>query len=156
VWETWRLAGSLDGHLAIYRHPELPSDVVAAADAAAAPAGISILAQPTRLCVPVKPAGGSWWDHTGAISVVFTGLPGRERVLPVRLPQGAGQWAHLAQFLADSGVWHKIDLVRVRDRHAAGGWRYHAHLLTHQPGYQCPATQARRCMVHALGAGLAS
>jgi hypothetical protein len=46
--------------------------------------------------------------------------------------------------------------VRVRDRHAAGGWRYHAHLLTHQPGYQCPATQARRCMVHALGAGLAS
>jgi hypothetical protein len=156
VWETWRLAGSLDGHLAIYRHPELPSDVVAAADAAAAPAGISILAQPTRLCVPVKPAGGSWWDHTGAISVVFSGLPGRERVLPVRLPQGAGQWAHLAQFLADSGVWHKIDLVRVRDRHAAGGWRYHAHLLTHQPGYQCPATQARRCMVHALGAGLAS
>jgi hypothetical protein len=36
VWETWRLAGSLDGHLAIYRHPELPSDVVTAADAAAA------------------------------------------------------------------------------------------------------------------------
>jgi hypothetical protein len=46
-------------------------------------------------------------------------------------------------------VWHKIDLVRVRDRYAAGGWRYYAHLLTHQPGYQSPATQARRCMVPA-------
>jgi hypothetical protein len=41
-------------------------------------------------------------------------------------------------------VWHKIDLVRVRDRKAPGGWRYYAHLLTHQPGYQSLATQLRR------------
>jgi hypothetical protein len=64
--------------------------------------------------------------------VVFTGLPGGDLVLPVRLPQGAGQWAHLCHFLAHPGVWHKMDLVHVRDRRAPGGWRYYAHLLTHR------------------------
>jgi hypothetical protein len=44
-------------------------------------------------------------------------------------------------------VWHKIDLVRVRDRRAPGGWRYYAHLLTHQAGYQAPSTQARRTQI---------
>lgn len=29
-------------------------------------------------------------------------------------------------------------------RKAPGGWRYYAHLLTHQAGYQAPATQSRR------------
>ena len=43
-------------------------------------------------------------------------------------------------FLADPAVWHKIDLVRVRDRKAPGGWRYYAHLLTHQSGYACEST----------------
>jgi hypothetical protein len=37
------------------------------------------------------------------LAVVFTGLPGGDVVLPVRLPQGAGQRAHLAHFLADTG-----------------------------------------------------
>ncbi|MGH3416288.1 MAG: zinc ribbon domain-containing protein [Actinocrinis sp.] len=41
-------------------------------------------------------------------------------------------------------IWHKIDLVRVRDRKALGGWRYYAHLLVHQGGYQSAATRARR------------
>ena len=50
-------------------------------------------------------------------------------------------------FLADPAVWHKIDLVRVRDRKAPGGWRYYAHLLSHQPGYQSPATCARRAEI---------
>ena len=95
---------------------------------------------------------GSWWDHDGALAVVFTGLPGGDLVLPVRLPQGAGQWAHLAHFLADPNVWHKIDLVRVRDRKAPGGWRYYAHLLVHQAGYQSPATQARRGEIPPAGA----
>lgn len=75
---------------------------------------------------------------------MFTGLPGGDLVLPVRLPQGAGQWAHLAHFLAAPAVWHKIDLVRVRDRKAPGGWRYYAHLLVHRSGYQSAATRARR------------
>jgi hypothetical protein len=81
--------------------------------------------------------------------VVFTGLPGGDVVLPVRLPQGAGQWAHLSHFLADPTVWHKIDLVRVRDSKAPGGWRYYAHLLIHQAGYQAPATRSRRAEIPA-------
>ena len=78
---------------------------------------------------------------------MFTGLAGGDVLLPVRLPQGAGQWAHLCHFLADPIVWHKIDLVRVRDRRAPGGWRYYAHLLTHQAGYQAPVTRARRAQI---------
>ncbi len=48
-----------------------------------------------------QPASKSWWHHDGALAVVFTGLPGGDLVLPVRLPQGAGQWPHLTHFLAD-------------------------------------------------------
>jgi hypothetical protein len=133
VWETWRLVGTLNGHLDAYRHPDLSTSVSTAIAAADQPAGTSILAQPARLPAPTKPTC-SWWEHDGELAVVFSGLPGGDVVLPVRLPQGAGQWAHLAHFLADPSVWHKIDLVRVRHRHAPGGWRYYAHLLTHQPG----------------------
>ena len=148
VWETYRLVGTLAGHLATYRHPQLPTSVSTTATAAAGqPAGTSVLAQPAHLAAPMRPASGSWADHDGALAVVFTGLPGGDLVLPVRLPQGAGQWAHLSHFLADRAVWHKIDLVRVRDRKAPGGWRYYAHLLTHQPGYQSPATRARRAEI---------
>ncbi len=147
VCETWRLTGTLDGHLAAYRHPRLPQTVSTARAAAAQPAGTSILAQLARLPAPDKPASGSWWDHDGALAVVLTGLPGGDVVLPVRLPQGAGQWEHLCHFLADPTVWHKIDLVRVRDRHAAGGWRYYAHLLTHQRGYGSASTKVRRSAV---------
>jgi hypothetical protein len=145
VWETWRLVGTLDGHVNSYRHPELPTFVSTATEAASCPAGTSILAQPARLSAPS--ASGKWGDHSGAMAVVFTGLPGGDVVLPVRLPQGAGQWAYLCHFLAEPNVWHKIDLVRVRDRKAPGGWRYYAHLLVHHGGYQSPATQARRAEV---------
>lgn len=144
AWETWRLTGTLDGHLAAYRHPDLLASVTTATEAADWPDGTSILAQPPILHVPERPAGGSWWDHDGALAVVFTGLPGGDLVLPVRLPQGSGQWARLGYFLADPKVWHKIDLVRVRDRRAPGGWRYYAHLLTHQGGYQSRSTRVRR------------
>jgi hypothetical protein len=149
VWETWRLVGTVDGHLNTYRHPQLPPSVSTATEAAARPAGTSILAQPSRLPAPLRPASGRWTDHTGALAAVFTGLPGGDVVLPVRLAQGAGQWAHLAHFLADPTVWHKIDLVRVADRKAPGGWRYYAHLLIHQAGYQAPATRARRAEIPA-------
>jgi hypothetical protein len=147
VWETWRLVGTLDGHLNTYRHPQVPTSVTTGIAAAAQPTGTSILAQPARLPAPNRPASGSWADHDGAMAVVFTGVAGGDLVLPVRLAQGAGQWAHLAHFLADPGVWHKIDLVRVRDRKAPGGWRYYAHLLTHQAGYQSAATRARRAEI---------
>jgi hypothetical protein len=144
VWETWRLVGTLDGHLAAYRHPQLAPAVSTATEAADLPAGTSILAQPARLPASARPSSGKWADHCGALAVVFTGLPGGDVVAPVRLPQGAGQWAHLCHFLADPTVWHKIDLVRVRDRKAPGGWRYYAHLHVHRSGYQSAATRARR------------
>ena len=142
-WETYRLVGALDGHLGAYRHPQLPAVVASVTEAADWAAGTSILAQPAGLAAPTRPASGSWADHDGVLAVVFTGLAAGDVVLPVRLPQGAGQWAHLAHFLADPDVWHKIDLVRLADRKAPGGWRYYAHLLVHQSGYQSPATQAR-------------
>jgi len=149
TWETYRLVGTLDGHLATYRHRQLPAGVRTAHQAAGQPVGTSILAQPARLPAPSRPASKSWWHHDGALAVVFTGLPAGDLVLPVRLPHGAGQWAHLAHFLADPGVWHKIDLVRVGDRKAPGGRRYYAHLLIHQGGYQSPSTRTRRAGIPA-------
>jgi hypothetical protein len=146
-WETWRLLGTLDGHLQAYRHRDLPVAVRTATEAATRPAGTSILAQPAGLPTPGKPSPGSWWDHDGALAVVFTGLAAGDLVLPVRLPQSAGQWAHLHHFLADPAVWHKIDLVRVRDRKAPGGWRYYAHLLVHRSGYASASTLARRASI---------
>jgi len=147
VWETWRLVGTLDGHLEAYRHRELTAAVTTALDAGAQPAGTSILAEPTHLPAPPRPASGKWADHHGVLAVVFTGLAGGDVVLPVRIAQGAGQWAHLNHFLANPAVWHKIDLVRVRDRKAPGGWRYYAHLLTHQAGYVSDSTRVRRAAV---------
>jgi hypothetical protein len=144
TWETYRLVGGLDGHLDAYRHPLLSASVSSAVAAAGRSAGTSMLSQPARLPAPGRPFSGSWADHDGALAVVFTGLPAGDVVLPVRLPQGAGQWAYLAHFLADPHVWHKIDLVRVRDRKAPGGWRYYAHLLVHRGGYQSVGTRARR------------
>ena len=147
VWETWRLVGTLDGHLAGYRHRQLAAAVSTAAEAARQPAGTSILSQPTRLAAPVRPGSRGWADHRAVLAVVFTGLAAADMVLPVGLPHGAGQWAHLCHLLADPAVWHKIDLVRVRDRKAPGGWRYYAHLLVHQRGYQSAATRARRAEI---------
>lgn len=147
TWETYRLVGSLDGHLNTYRHPGLPVSITCASAITGQQAGSSILTQPARLRAPSRPACGSWWKHDGAFAVVFTGLPAGDLVMPVRLPHGAGQWAHLRHFLADPGVWHKIDLVRVADRRAPGGWRYYAHLLTHQAGYQSASTATRRAGV---------
>ncbi|OBA82374.1 transposase [Mycobacterium sp. 1164966.3] len=149
TWETYRLAGTVDGHLNTYRHPALANEIGTAAAAAGQPAGSSILAQPAQLPAPARPAGGRWWEHSGALAVVFTGLPAGDLVLPVRLPHGAGQWAYLAHFLVNRDIWHKIDLVRVRDRKAPGGWRYYAHLLVHRGGYQSPTTRARRAQIPA-------
>ena len=149
VWETYRLVGTLDGHIQAYRHPDLAPAVRTAAAAAGQPAGTSILAQPNHLVSPPRPGSGNWAVHCGALAVVFTGLAGGDLVLPVRLPQGAGQFAHLSHFLADPEVWHKIDLVRVADRKAPGGWRYYAHLLTHQNGYASESTRVRRAAVPA-------
>lgn len=86
----------------------------------------------------------TWWAYDGPLAVVYTGLPGGDLVMPVRLPQGSGQFPRLAHFLADPAAWHKIDLVRVRDRRAPGGWRYQAHLVILGAGWTSPATERQR------------
>ncbi len=150
TWETFRLAGSLDGHLGAYRHPELAGEINTAADAAALPPGTSVLAQSNPMPAPQPPVRNrkvDWRGHDGPLAVVFTGLPAGDLILPVRLPQGAGQQLHLAHFLAGPDQWHKIDLVRVQDRHAPGGWRYYAHLMILGPGYVSESTRQRRAAV---------
>jgi hypothetical protein len=144
-WETFRLFGSLDGHLAAHRHPELAAEVTSAAGAARLAPGSRVLVQPRQLQPPRRPA--SWWDYSGPLVVVFNGGPGSragELVLPVRLPQGAGRWPRLLDALGRPERWHKVDLVRRRDASAAGGWAYEAHLMVLGPGYTSPATRARR------------
>ncbi|HYR12962.1 MAG TPA: hypothetical protein VEQ67_01920 [Mycobacterium sp.] len=59
VWETYRLVGTLDGHLGAYRHPQLPTSVSTAPDAAGQPVGTSILAQPHHLAPRRDPVLGS-------------------------------------------------------------------------------------------------
>jgi hypothetical protein len=154
-WETFRLHGTLDGHLDAYRHPKLPKTVTTPARAALLAAGTSVLAQPWRLQRPTRPAGriptgeryengrpktrtATWWDRTNPLTVVYTGGPDGHKgdlVLPVRLPSGAGQWPHLVHFLDNPAAWHKIDLVRRRDASAPRGWAHEAHLLVLAGGY---------------------
>jgi hypothetical protein len=147
TWETFRLHGTLDGHLDAYRHPRLDQTATTPEQAALLAAGTSVLAQPWRLKRPERPAGRiptgerhengkpttraarGWWDHAGPLTVVFAGGPDSSKgdlVLPVRLPSGAGRWARLVHFLDDPESWHKIDLVRRRDSSAPRGWAYEA------------------------------
>ena len=115
-WETFRLFGTLQGHLAAHRHPELGSEIVSPLQAAGLAAGTRVLAQPRHPRRPERPA--SWWDYGGPLVLVYNGGPAAragELVLPVRLPQGAGRWSHLAHYLDRPERWHKVDLVRRRD-----------------------------------------
>ena len=139
TWETYRLVGSLQGHL------DTLGGGVTVAEAACMPVGTTLLTQPRTLPAPVPQK--NWWRYDGPLAVVYTGLAGGDLVMPVRLPQGAGRFSRLAHFLADPALWHKIDLVRIRDHAAPGGWRYAAHLTVLTGGYQSEATQARRAAV---------
>ncbi|MDT0468419.1 zinc ribbon domain-containing protein [Streptomyces gibsoniae] len=169
-WETFRLHGTLTGHLNTYRHRSLDRTVTTPEQVAALPAGIAVLEQPRHLPTPVRPTGriqtgevtarntpktraATWWDHTGPLAVLFTGGADAHRgdlVLPVRLPSGSGRWPRLVHFLNNPDTWHKIDLVRRRDTSAPGGWAYEAHLMVLTGGYASPATKARRAAAAAL------
>ncbi|MGW3565209.1 transposase [Streptomyces sp. NPDC000941] len=168
-WETFRLHGTLAGHLDTFRHPALPTSAATPAQAAGLMPGMRVLAQPRRMPVPARPTGrvptgttdargrgrnraATWFDHTGPLTVVFAGGPtgGGEILLPVRLAQGAGRWPYLLYYLNDPSRWHKIDLVRRRDPAAPGGWAYEAHLMILAPGYASPATRTRRRQAAAL------
>ncbi|MFD0575757.1 zinc ribbon domain-containing protein [Dactylosporangium darangshiense] len=128
TWETFRLVGTLDAHAAAYPATQ-PG---------------SVLAEPEVLPTPIRPKGqAGWWAYHGPLAIVFTGLR-HDLVLPIRLPQGMGQWARLQHFLADPNTWHKIDLVRVEDPRAPGGWRYYAHLMILGSGWASPSVRAQR------------
>ena len=144
-WETFRLFGTLQGHLARYRHPQLAAEVGTPAEAARLAPGSRVLAQGRRPRPPERPA--SWWDYSGALVLVFNGGPrsrAGELVLPVRLPPGTGRWPRLVHYLDQPERWHKVDLVRRRCASAVGGWAYEAHLMVLGGGYRSPATRARR------------
>jgi hypothetical protein len=144
-WETFRLHGSLAGHLQVYMHPDLGMGT-RSEDLLGLSPGSSVFAQPTHMKAPVR-SGKSWWEHQGAFCVVFSGIPamdGEDLVLPVRLSQGSGSYPYLHHHLADEDAWHKIDLVRHQDASAPGGWRYEAHLMVLKEPYASPATLERR------------
>jgi hypothetical protein len=146
-WESFRLVGTLQGHVMAYTG-----------------GGRHALMQPWTMPKPTAPAGrvstgkvtatgkpgirkANWWDHTGPLAVVFAGGPDSKRgdlVLPVRIPQGAGQWERVQHFLSNPGRWHKVDLVRRRKASAPGGWVYEAHLMVLGPGYASPAVREMR------------
>ncbi|MGI5516473.1 transposase [Streptomyces sp. CA-106131] len=162
-WETFRLHGTLAGHLAAYRHWDLAPAITTPEQAACLSPQTSVLAQPRRMPAPGRPRcvetgevtakgkpktrAATWWDHTAPLIVVFNGGADSQRgdlLLPVRLPAGAGRWPWLVHFLNNSQTWHKIDLVRRRDASVLGGWAYEAHLMVLAEGYASPATRARR------------
>ncbi|MEU6648268.1 transposase, partial [Streptomyces sp. NPDC046900] len=169
-WETFRLHGTLAGHVAAYRHRGLGRSVTTPEQAAALPPGAKVLEQPRHLPTPARPSrrvptgeatakgkpktrAATWWDHTGPLAVVFTGGTDSSRgdlVLPVRLPSGSGRWPRLVHFLDNPETWHKIDLVRRRDASAPGGWAYEAHLMVLAGGYTSSATRARRAAAAVL------
>ncbi|TDC81369.1 transposase [Actinomadura sp. 7K507] len=149
-WETFRLHGTLAGHLAAYPVSGLPGGSSPEA-AAALPPGTGVLAQPRTMAVPSAPRSrggkGVWWEYEGPLALVYAGGPDGCRgdlVVPVRLPQGAGQWPHLLHTLADPEVFHKVDLVRRRDPAEPGGWCYEAHLMVLKPAFVPASTAARR------------
>ncbi|MGW1726397.1 transposase, partial [Streptomyces sp. NPDC002306] len=163
-WETFRLHGTLAGHLTAYQHRSLDPEPLTPVQAAALETGTKVLEQPCRLTALARPSGrvptgettpkgtpktraATWWDHTGPLTLIFSGGADSRRgdlVLPVRLPSGAGRWPRLLHFLNDPDSWHKVDLVRRRDASAPGGWAYEAHMMVLAGGYASPATRARR------------
>lgn len=122
-WESFRLHGSLAGHRAAYTTRN------------------GNFVQPRNLR---QVQSASWWDHHGALAMVFTGLPDGTLVLPVRLPTAPSNRACLDYYLSDPEKWHKIDLVRHPDPNAAGGWRYEAHLMVLAPPYVSPTVAHER------------
>jgi hypothetical protein len=169
-WETFRFHGTLAGHLDAYRHGGLDASVTDPGQAAGLGPKTSVLAQPRRMPVPVRPRrvesgevtakgkpktrAATWWDHTGPLALVFAGGADSQRgdlVLPVRLPSGAGRWPRLVHFLNNPQTWHKVGLVRRRDASSPGGWAYEAHLMVLTGGYASPATKARRAAAADLG-----
>ncbi len=138
-WETFRLYGTLEGHLDAYGHSALGNHPTLA-DVAKLTPGSAVLRQHRM----TTPGPTKWSTYVGPLVMVFAGGPissEPELQLPVRLPSGRGQWERVVHFLARPELWHKIDLVRRADSSQPGGWRYEMHLLVLSGGY----TSAKNC-----------
>ena len=139
-WETFRLYGTLEGHLDAYGHGAL-GEHPTLADVATLSPGSPVLRQ-LRMTTP-GPTKRS--TYTGPLVMVFAGgseSTEPELQLPVRLPQGRGQWDRVVHFLSQPDLWHKIDLVRRADSSQPGGWRYEMHLLVLNGGYTSATNRA--------------
>jgi hypothetical protein len=138
-WETFRLYGTLEGHLDAYGHASLGEHPTLDHVTALVP-GTPVLRQNTM----TTPGPTKWSAYAGPLVMVFAGGPRSnepELQLPVRLPQGRGVWDRVVHFLANSDLWHKIDLVRRPDSSQPGGWRYELHLLVLTEGYASPGNR---------------
>jgi hypothetical protein len=125
-WETFRLCGTLAGQRAAYS--ERTGDFF-----------------PPR---PLRPVySDAWWNYTGPLAIVFTGLADGALVLPVRLPTAPSNQPILDHHLADPSRWHKVDLVRRQAPNAPGGWVYEAHLMVLAAPYVSPSSATRRATV---------
>ncbi len=139
-WETFRLYGTLEGHLYAYGHGAL-GEHPTLDQVSALRAGTRVLHQKRMK----TPGPTKWSTYTGTLVMVFSGGPNStetELQLPVRLPQGRGQWDRVVHFLGNPDLWHKIDLVRRQDSSQPGGWRYEVHLLVLGEGYVSPRNRA--------------
>lgn len=144
IWATFKLCGTLQGHLEAYCHPGLPEGITVPRVLALEPE-TSVLAQPRLL--PPPDIRRYWRSYQGPLGIHFTGGPERQKppmVIPIRLPGGAGRWSCLEHFLGDPETWHKLTLVRFQDPSRPRGWRYEFHLLVDRPGYVSPASRAAR------------
>jgi transposase len=139
-WETFRLYGTLEGHLDAYAHSGL-GEHPTLVQVAALSAGTPVLRQSTM----TTPGPTKWSTYTGPLVLVFAGGANSkepELQLPVRLPQGRGAWDRVTHFLGDPETRHKIDLVRRQDSSQPRGWRYEMHLLVLAEGYVSPRNAA--------------
>lgn len=139
-WESFRVYGALQGHLGAYGHGSLGTHPTLA-QVMDLPAGTPLLHQKHM----TTPAATKWSTYTGPLVMVFAGGPNSdagELQLPVRLPQGRGQWERVTHFLSNPETWHKIDLVRRPDCSQPGGWRYEMHLLVLSEGWTSPKNKA--------------
>lgn len=139
-WETFRLYGTLEGHLDAHGHGAL-GEHPTLEQVQSLPVGTPVL----RHQKMKTPGPTRWSTYTGPLVMVYAGGPNSaepELCLPVRLPQGRGSWDRVVHFLANPATWHKIDLVRRADSSQKGGWRYEMHLLVLNEGYTSPCNRA--------------
>ena len=76
-WETFRLFGTLEGHLAAYRHPELPAQITSPLQAAGLAPGSHVLAQPRHPRLPSRPASWGTTRVPWCWSTTVAPAPGR-------------------------------------------------------------------------------